>query len=284
MVKIILITGASTGIGRSTAVHLAQQGYQVFAGVRSKQDAQSLENEGIKFLKPIILDVTKPADIEQVANFLESECSQNGLFALINNAGINYIAPFEVAVEQKVRSLMEVNFFGLMNLTRRLIPLLQKFGQSQNQTAKVLNIGSIGSKIGLPWEFSYHASKFAVLGLSQSLRFELDALHIKVSCVMPGGIRTPFFAKSGEEAQNTKNHLTGSNSNYYERNMTKMWDAAQRFERFATPPLQVAKVLDKMLRQQNPPLRKVIGIDAKIINFLVWLGWENLLKGQFVGK
>jgi short-subunit dehydrogenase len=284
MNQIILITGASTGIGRSTALYLAQEGYRVFAGVRNAQDAQSLKNEGIKTLEPIILDVTKPTDIEQVTDFLEKECSQSGLFALINNAGINYVAPFEVADEQKVRNLMEVNFFGLMNLTRRLIPLLQKFGQSQNQTAKVLNIGSIGGKIGLPWQFSYHASKFAVLSLSQSLRFELEALKIKVSCVMPGGIRTPFFTKSGEEAQNTKNNLSGSNSAYYIRNMTKMWDAAQRFERFATPPLQVAKVLNRLLKKQNPPLRKVIGMDAKIINWLVWLGWENLLKSQFVGK
>lgn len=284
MKKSILITGASTGIGRETAIYLAKNGYLVYAGVRSEKDVQNIKNEGITNLKPLILDVTNANDIQKAKDLLQNECGTEGLFALINNAGINYVAPFELANEQTVRNLMEVNFFGMMNLTRELLPLLQTFGQKGNQTSKVINIGSIGGKIGLPWEFSYHASKFAVLGMSQALRFELEALGIKVSCVMPGGVKTPFFAKSGEETNKSKKILTGANAPYYERNMSKMWDAARQFEQFATPPIKVAQAIKNLMEKRNPPLRKIVGIDAKIISFLLWLGWENLLKSQFVGK
>lgn len=263
-------------------MRMAKRGYTVFAGVRNERDAQDLRNENIATLSPILLDVSKQTDIERTVSVLQQACSTAGLMALINNAGINYVAPFELADEQKVRYLMEVNFFGMMNLTRALVPLLQTYAQTSQKTAKVVNVGSIGSKIGLPWEFSYHASKFAVLGMSQALRFELDALGIRVCCVMPGGIRTPFFAKSGTETQQTKQTLIGPNAAYYERNMSKMWDAALQFERFATPPETVAQAIQRLVEKRNPPLRKVIGIDAKLINFLVWARWENVLKSQFV--
>ena len=282
MEKNVLITGASTGIGRSTAVEMVKNGFTVYAGVRNEKDFQAIENEGIVNLKPIVLDVSKSADIQTVTAFLSKEIAQDGLCALINNAGINYIAPFELFDEIEVRKLMEVNVFGMMNLSKAMIPLLQTYVEKSNQTAKIINIGSIGSKIGLPWEFSYHTSKFAVLGMSQSMYYELDALKIKVSCVMPGGIRTPFFAKSGQSSDTAKKALSGSNSAYYERNMTKMWDAAVQFERFATEPIKVAKTIQTLIEKRNPPLKKVVGVDAKIINFLVWLGWENILKSQFV--
>ena len=284
MKKTILITGASTGIGRSTAIELARAGYEVLAGVRNEKDAESLRNEGVADLKPLILDVTKSEDIARVALQLKKSLAENGLAALINNAGINYVAPFEFADQAKVRNLMEVNFFGMMNLTRTLFPLLQKYHQQTTDTAKVINIGSIGSKIGLPWEFSYHAAKFAVLGMSQSLRFEWEALGVKVTCVMPGGVKTPIFTKSGDDIRASKAVITGSNKAYYERNVSKMWDAAQQLERFATEPQKVAQAIQRLIESRNPPLRKLVGLDAKIISTLVWLGCENLLKSQFVSR
>lgn len=283
--KNVLITGVSTGIGKTTAIEMAKNGYRVFAGVRQENDVKILENEKIQNLIPIILDVTKENDTNNTLTLLEKSCGENGLFALVNNAGINYIAPFEVSDEQKVRSLMEVNFFGLYNLTKKFIPLLQKFAKKNpNETAKIFNIGSIGSAIGLPWEFSYHASKFAVLGLSQSLRFELEHLGIKVTCIMPGGVKTEIFDKSIATAQHAKEELTGENQNFYAKNLEKMSSAASNFKNMAIPPKKVADVIMQLAKKRNPPLRKLVGLDAKIINFLVWLGLEGLLKGQFVTK
>jgi NAD(P)-dependent dehydrogenase (short-subunit alcohol dehydrogenase family) len=279
-----LITGASTGIGKTTAIELAKAGYTVFAGVRNDKDFQNLQNEDLSALHPIILDVTKLADIEKAVEALKSFCGNNGLAALINNAGINYVAPFELADEQKVRNLMEVNFFGMMNLSQKMIPLLQKYGKTNPKGAKIINISSIGGAIGIPWEFSYHASKFAVLGMSQSLRFELEALNIKVACVMPGGVKTPFFQKSGDDTIALKAQLTGENADYYAKSASLMWDNARNFERFATAPEVVARRIQRAIEQTSPPLKIIIGTDAKIIHFLVWMGWTGLLKGQFVRK
>jgi NAD(P)-dependent dehydrogenase (short-subunit alcohol dehydrogenase family) len=284
MSRNIIITGASTGIGRTTAVALAKAGYTVFAGVRSQQDVQNLNNEQIATLRPIILDVTREADIMQTVEMLTEACGSDGLAALINNAGINYIMPFELSDVQKVRQLMEVNFFGMMILSQQLIPLLQQYGKKDPKGAKIINVGSIGSAIGIPWEFSYHASKFAVLGMSQSLRFELEPLNIKVACVMPGGVKTPFFKKSGEETVAAKAQIMGENADYYRKNVSLMWDNALNFERFATAPEVVAKRIQRTIERNTPPLKVIIGLDAKIIHFLVRMGWTGLLKGQFVKK
>jgi NAD(P)-dependent dehydrogenase (short-subunit alcohol dehydrogenase family) len=284
MKKTALITGASTGIGRATAIEMAKNGYQTLAGVRNERDRQSLLDEKIEGLEPIILDITQAEHIQQLAADLSKRLKNEGLAALVNNAGINYIMPFELSDEQKVRQLMEVNFFGMVNLSKALLPLLQQYGKKDPKGAKIINVGSIGSAIGIPWEFSYHASKFAVLGMSQSLRFELEALNIKVVCVMPGGVRTPFFRKSGEETQAAKGLIQGENAEYYAKNVSQMWDNALNFERFATAPEKVAMWIRRAIEQQNPRLRLVIGLDAKIINLLVWMGWTGLLKGQFVKR
>jgi NAD(P)-dependent dehydrogenase (short-subunit alcohol dehydrogenase family) len=280
----VLLTGASTGIGNATAQLLASSGYNVFAGVRSTKDSDALNAYGLATLHPILLDVTQKADIDTAFLQIEKTVGQEGLLAVINNAGINYIAPFELANEAKVRQLMEVNFFGLINVSQRFLPLLQKYKtqQASSNTAKIINIGSIGSTIGIPWESSYHASKFAVLGLSESLRFELEDLGIIVTCVLPGGIRTPFFAKTGESIEIAKQKLSGSNGDYYEGNMSKMQEAAQQFERFSTPPEKVAAVIERAIRSRRPPLKILVGNDAKIIYFLTKMGWTGLLKSQFI--
>jgi NAD(P)-dependent dehydrogenase (short-subunit alcohol dehydrogenase family) len=265
----ILLTGASTGIGNATAQHLAKQGYTVFAGIRNEKDAAILRGYSLPNLQPIQLDITKKEDIETAFKHIEKTVGSTGLAAVINNAGINYIAPFELSDEAKVRHLMEVNFFGLMNVSQRFLPLLQQFGkQNKVNSAKLINIGSVGSTIGIPWEFSYHASKFAVLGLTESLRFELEALDIVATCILPGGIRTPFFTKSGENTEASKKALTGANADYYANNMSKMWDAAQQFERFATPPEKVAAKIENAIKSRKPPLKILVGLDARIIYFL----------------
>lgn len=279
---LILLTGASTGIGRATARQLAREGYQVLAGVRSERDAQALRDENIPGLEPIILDVTKPEQIEQAYRIVSERVGERGLRALVNNAGINYVAPFELSDEAKVRNLMEVNVFGLLNLTRRMLPLLQTYARQSGDTAKVVNLGSIGSAIGIPWEHSYHAAKFAVLGLSQSLRFELEPLGIQVSCVMPGGIKTEFMNKSTENSTSALEALTGPNQEYYTRNLTAYGKVAAQVERMGSKPEKVADVIAKVIRTRRPKLKYLVGPDARLINSLVWLGIPGLLKSQFI--
>jgi short-subunit dehydrogenase len=280
----ILITGASSGIGKETAMALARSGYTVFAGVRSEKDAQDLAKEGLNNLKPLILDVTKSEQIDTAFEFLKTACGSDGLMGLINNAGINYMSPFEISDETKERQLMEVNVFGLINLTKKMLPLLQNYVEKGRSTAKIVNIGSIGSVLGIPWQYSYHVSKFAVWGLSQSLRYELAPLSIKVSCVMPGGVKTPFFQKAEQSGQFSSTQINGKNGAYYLKNLNNMEKNAKQFEGFATHPSVLAAKIGKIIASKNPPAKILIGVDAKIINFMMWLGLGSLFTGQFVKK
>lgn len=280
--KTVFITGAGGGIGYATAVYLAQQGFKVIAGVRNPADVAKLQQLTLENLYPVELDVTNPTQVANAISLVNQQCATTGLAALINNAGINYMAPFEFYDEQKVRQLMEVNVFSLMSITRSLLPLLQKYYQQTGHTSKVINLGSIGSIIGLPWEFSYHVAKFAVWGFSQSLRFELEALGIDVTCVMPGGIKTQIFDKTNQSANNAAQTLTGANVAYYHKNLENMKTNATNFYKNATEPLVVAKKLTKLINKRRSPEKLLIGLDAKIIYELCWLGLRNVLKSQFV--
>jgi NAD(P)-dependent dehydrogenase (short-subunit alcohol dehydrogenase family) len=281
--KAILITGASSGIGNATTLLAARAGYRVFAGVRTKADADLLR-AGHANIDPILLDVTQKDALQKAFDYVSQEVGEEGLYALINNAGINYVAPFEFAEEAKVRQLMEVHVFGTINLTQTFLPLIHRAAKNRRDPAKVINIGSIGSVIGLPWEFSYHTAKFAVLGMSQSLRFELEPLNIKVTCVMPGGVKTKIFAKTNVSSDEARNRISGVHADYYQRNLTNVNHMAGQLEKYAVEPEKAARVILDLLRSANPPLRKLIGLDASFINTLSWLGLVNLMKGQLVKR
>lgn len=192
---IVLLTGASTGIGRATALHLDQLGYTVFAGIRREQDGIELKKRASERLTPINLDITKPDHIASALTVVGQACGNTGLAALVNNAGYNYNAAFEFTDEAKARQMMEVNFFGLYKMSQAFIPLLRQYARSSGRRAKLINIGSIGSVLGFPWESFYHASKFAVLGLTESLRYELRSQGISAVAVLPGGIKPSLCPK-----------------------------------------------------------------------------------------
>jgi short-subunit dehydrogenase len=263
----ILITGASSGIGRATAIYLAKNGYTVYTGVRKEKDAQSLAQENLPNLIPVILDVTKPEDIQRVYDQISKEVGEQGLFALINNAGINYAAPFEFSLESESRKIMEVNVFGAINMSQKFFGLLQQYKLNTGKNSHMINVGSIGSVVGLPWEYIYHVSKFAVYGFSKSLRIELDNLGIKVSCVMPGAINTDLFEKTVSDLGPSFKQA-GINQQYYVKGMQKTLDVADQLKNQSLPPIAVAKVIDNILKKQNPRLKNLVGLDAKLMNFM----------------
>lgn len=252
--KPILITGASSGIGHATALHLQNLGYEVFATIRKQADAAKLAN-------PILLDLQDPAAIEAIPQQIPSH-----LYAVINNAGHNYISPFENATEQGSRALMETNFFGLVHLTRVLIPSLRRYTQTNpKQFARILNISSIGGLIGLPWESFYHASKFAVVGVTESLRHELWQENIRATVVCPGGIRTPFLDKTKREIMEA---LANTNNPRYQASLKLYSKLADQATTMGSPAEKVAKGIANLLRQSNPPFRKLIGADAHVLSAL----------------
>lgn len=263
--KYVLVTGASSGIGKTTAIGLAKKGYYIFAGVRNARDAETLDqlSPGIH---PVILDVTNNSDIDMMVEKLKVCCGQDGLYALVNNAGINYIEPFENSREEAVRRLMETNFFGLYRLTQRLLPLLQT--AAQKTPAKIVNVSSVGGVLGLPWQSFYHASKFAVVGFSESLRQELRPANIVVCCVLPGGIKTPFFSKSEDEIQQSIERLGPANAMYYAKGLGKMKDAARSFIRFASKPERVSTAIEHILSLHRPRFKWIVGTDASVLYWM----------------
>ena len=165
--RTVLVTGASTGIGRATALQLDRAGFTVFAGVRRKVDAESLAGEASDRLVPLILDVTKPADIAKAAKAITTAVGADGLWGLVNNAGVAAAAPLEFVPIDDFRWQLEVNLVGQLAVTKAFIPLLRV------AKGRIINVTSIGGLIAGAMLGPYNASKFAFESLTHTLRHEL---------------------------------------------------------------------------------------------------------------
>ena len=195
--KTALITGSSTGIGRETALHLAGLGWRVLAGVRKEADGRSLAEEAKSRglagpVEPVIIDITKPEQIEAAATQAANAAGARGLDALINNAGIPIVGPVESLGMDRWRHQFEVNFFGHIAVTRAMLPLLRV------ARGRVVLVSSIAGLIGQPFLSPYSASKHALEALGDALRIELAPDGIGITLLEPGAIKTPIW-KRGEE-------------------------------------------------------------------------------------
>lgn len=183
----IVVTGASSGIGEHAAAAFLAQGYTVFAGVRKAADAERLvkAHPGIH---PLTLDVTKAASIEAAVATVSAALKEAGnlpLVALCNNAGVQKDLPIELQRPEDDRFTFAVNVFGLLDTTRAFLPLLRATGLG----ARIVNMGSLSGVAAGPGSATYSASKFAVEGLTDALRMEMQAFGISVSLIQPGYVR-----------------------------------------------------------------------------------------------
>lgn len=264
--KLILITGASSGIGRATALQLDSRGFMVLAGVRREEDAEALRTDATQRLRTIILDLTNPEHLRAARVAAEALSGGRGLHALVNNAGFNYNAAFEFTDEAKARALMEVNFFGLYKLSQTMIPLLRLGADVSRETTKLVNLGSIGNVVGFPWESFYHASKFALLGLSQSLHHELYRQNIRVTVIQPGVIRTPFIDKTRASIAEAIAAMPREGVELYGKGLSCLSEMAASSDRLGSSPEQVARAIGRVIAARNPPFRLFVGRDAKLLN------------------
>lgn len=285
----VLITGASTGIGRSTALHLAAQGYTVFAGIRREADGAALVAAApaavASRIVPVLLDVTRDEDIQRALAQVAAH-SADGLYALINNAGFNLNGAFEYTGEAAARALMDTNFVGLAALSRAALPLLRRYVERHpGATSKLVNIGSIGSYVGIPWEAYYHASKFAVLGLSEAMRYELWPQGIRVVAVCPGGIVTDFMPKTEANLAAAEAALPTDAAPNYRAGLVKLRAGIGMATRFGSPPEAVAKRIGKVLATSRPRLRYLVGMDARLMlglrRVLPEAWFHALIRSQF---
>lgn len=260
MMKNVLVTGASTGLGRSLALHLAGSGWRVFAGVRKSSDAEALAAEAQGELLPLRLDVTAQ---ESVAAAIGKISAGTGgqLHGLVNNAGIYLGGPLELMQPEEIEQTFAVNVTGLLRVTRACLPMLRAAG------GRIINISSISGLVALPGVSVYAASKHAVEAITDSLRVELAPFGVRVIAVEPGGIKTPLWGKGvARDAAMPTDPSTVAVQELYAPIVKLLRKLNARPA--GLPPEAVAKVVADALEAGRPKNRYLVGNDAKALSLL----------------
>lgn len=254
--RAVLISGASTGIGRATALHLDAAGWQVFAGVRKPEDAESLRAEASERLRTLFLDVTDAGQIAAAAETVGAE-AEGGLSGLVNNAGLAIPSPLETMPIDDFRRQLEVNLTGQVAVTQALLP------QIRRAEGRIVFISSIGGRIAFPMTGAYHAAKFGIEAVGDIFRQELRPWDIKVAIVEPGSIDTKIW-ESGERTADEVGERSPQREALYgrviERYRKVVRDTADR----GIPPEKVARVIEHALSANRPRTRYLVGLDAKV--------------------
>ena len=255
---IIVVTGASTGIGKACALHLDRLGFAVYAGVRKEADGAALASEASSRLVPVILDVTDAATIASAASAVETAASGHGVRGLVNNAGIAVGGPLEFVPIDELRRQLEVNVVGQVAVTQAFLPALRQ------AKGRIVNIGSISGRMATPFVGPYAASKFALEAITDALRIELRPWGIGVSIVEPGSIDTPIWDKGQEQQARIREQLPPAGQELYAHAMDAMTGALETFQRRAVPPQKVADAVAHALTAKRPKTRYLIGTDARL--------------------
>jgi NAD(P)-dependent dehydrogenase (short-subunit alcohol dehydrogenase family) len=197
MEKVVLITGASTGIGLETAKLFQTKNWKVAATMRTPENASELKN--IVDVECIRLDVT---DVPSIRSAIDETLSKFGrIDAVVNNAGYAVVGPFEATTPEQIEQQFQTNVFGIMNVCREILPYFR-----EQKRGCIVNVASVGGRLTFPLYSVYHSTKWAVEGFSESLQFELDQFNIRVKLIEPGPIKTDFYHRS--QAIASKDGLT----------------------------------------------------------------------------
>lgn len=269
--RAILVTGASSGIGRATALRLARHGWRVFATIRRESDAEALRAEAEGDLETIHLDVTDPASVAQAAQQIEKSLGGRGLNALLNNAGIGITAPVEHTSPDQLRNIFEINLFGQIAVIQAFLPLIRR------AKGRIVNIGSVGDHITPPFGGALAASKAAFASMSSALRLELRPQGIHVCIVEPGSIDTPAVEKTLGGVEEKIARLPPDAARLYGPAMQKAVDTFAKKEHSGSPPEAVAKVVERALNDRNPQTRYPAGKDSRKLSLLARFLPERLL-------
>lgn len=253
----VLVTGASTGIGRATALLLHEHGFRVFAGVRRAEDGASLVAEASGII-PLILDVTDEKHIARAAIDIAAAVGGEGLAGLVNNAGIASAAPLEFVPIGDLRHQLDVNVVGQVAVTQALLPLLRL------AKGRIVNVTSIGGLIAGQMLGPYNASKFALEAVTHVLRQELAPWGIEVIAIEPGVIATPIWSTSAASADRMLAPALESVTKLYGAQMAAARRMAANATKNGIAPREVAKAIETALTATRPKTRYPVGADAKI--------------------
>ncbi len=273
--KAVLITGCSTGIGRATAAHLAAKGWTVYATARKLDAIRDLEAKGCKTLA---LDVCDEASMRAAVETVEKAHGAVGV--LVNNAGYGLEGAFEETPMELVRTQFETNVFGLIRMCQLALPGMRRQGWG-----KIVNLSSMGGRMALPGGAFYHATKFAVEALSDSMRFEVGGFGIDVVIIEPGAIKTEFGKTAIENVEKVK-QSSSAYTTFNAQVSAKIKEAMEGpMAVMAGTPETVAGVIERAITARRPKTRYLITAAAHVIVGLrEWLpdrGFDAFLRTQF---
>ncbi|HEY0255435.1 MAG TPA: SDR family oxidoreductase [Kofleriaceae bacterium] len=244
--KTVLITGATAGIGRFTALHLARLGYRVIATGRKVDELAKLKVEAHGLpLDVLPLDVTSTTSIAAAVTASEQLTGGRGIDVLVNNAGFGILGPTSEISESEMRRQYETNVFGLMNVTRAFLPKMM-----QNKAGRIINVSSVGGRITLPYFGVYNSTKYAVESLSDALRYELQPFGIDVALIEPGIIRTNFEATA-------VSGLAQFANTPYAVAVQKYEELSKFADKFASNPIVIAKAITRAVKARRAAARYV---------------------------
>jgi NAD(P)-dependent dehydrogenase (short-subunit alcohol dehydrogenase family) len=243
---VVLVTGASSGIGEATAARLAKEGWQVFGTSRKGGRTR----DGVELLT---LDVRSDASVQACVEGVLQKAGR--IDALVNNAGYLLSGAIEEATLEEARAQLETNFFGVVRMVKAVLPTMRRA-----HAGHVVTVSSLAGLVPVPFWGFYNASKFAVEGYMETLRHELKPLGIKVAIVEPGPIHTPFY-------ENPKTRPMPEYSPWRDRALKTMGQFGEK----GPGPEVVAEVVAGLLASPSPPLRNRITREATIFPFLRWL-------------
>jgi NAD(P)-dependent dehydrogenase (short-subunit alcohol dehydrogenase family) len=264
--RVAVVTGASSGIGRASALLLVNGGFQVFAGVRKPADGHALQDEAGSQLIPVMMEVTDATSIANAAKDVTTQLEGRGIDGLVNVAGIGISGPLEYVTPEDLRRVFQVNVFGQIAVTQAFLPMIRKL------LGRIVNISSVGAHIAIPFGGVLGASKSAFGSLSDSLRLELRPFGIRVCVVEPASIRTPAVEKTLGDVEALIRCLPPEGAQRYGDMLRNFTKRAYAREMNGSSPEVVARAVFHALTARQPKIRYVVGKGSRPLSLLPrWL-------------
>jgi NAD(P)-dependent dehydrogenase (short-subunit alcohol dehydrogenase family) len=272
--RAVVVTGASTGIGRATVFELVSAGFHVFGTVRREADAESLRQQFPEFVTPLMMDLLDEDSVRAAGEVVNAA---GPLFGLVNNAGAALPGPLEAIPIEVFRRQIEINLTAQLLVTQVMLPALHRSADEVGD-ARIIMIGSISGRLSGPMLGGYGAAKHGLAGLSSSLRAELAPFKIKVLLIEPGAIATPIWDRGRDVADQVQSQNPEINVRYSHQ-IEAAAKMANRLARSGLDASVAAKVILEALQDHNPPPRQVVGREAKVLAALARLLPYRVLYG-----
>ncbi|HKA86004.1 MAG TPA: SDR family oxidoreductase [Haliangiales bacterium] len=273
--KTILITGATSGIGKHAALHLLARGHRVIATGRNPGALERLEQEG-PGLEMVRLDVTDPASIAAAAAEIDKLTGGVGVDVLVNNAGYGMAAPLSETTDADLRAQYETNVFGLMAVTRAFLPRMM-----ERRAGRILNVSSVGGRVTFPLFGAYNSTKYAVESLSDALRRELRPFGVEVVLIEPGPIKTEFSNHAMEFVGKYR-----SDSSPYAAIYARADEIKRQADGMSAGPEVISRAIEKAILARRPAARYVAPFSSRLLlHFLTLLPtrWVDALITRATG-